>query len=174
MSGLSRTPGKRVRVNSPPRVRIPPVPPLTRKATFGSLFLWLRIFEYSGLSADSLYAAEACSEWGADLFRRDQCHRLPQNSAALHTALHLPFSTDAGFTYSAFVPAKNVTALYRVLGGIGRIAETTTRGFLERITCLSLASGHILGRTATATRSQLLLVTLLGHGTHLLRSCRAD
>ena len=27
MSGLSRTPGKRVRVNSPPRVRIPPSPP---------------------------------------------------------------------------------------------------------------------------------------------------
>ncbi len=27
MSGLSRTPGKRVRVNSPPRVRIPPAPP---------------------------------------------------------------------------------------------------------------------------------------------------
>ena len=27
MSGLSRTPGKRVWVNSPPRVRIPPVPP---------------------------------------------------------------------------------------------------------------------------------------------------
>ena len=29
MSGLSRTPGKRVRVNSPPRVRIPPAPPGT-------------------------------------------------------------------------------------------------------------------------------------------------
>ena len=28
MSGLSRTPGKRVRVNSPPRVRIPPSPPI--------------------------------------------------------------------------------------------------------------------------------------------------
>ena len=27
MSGLSRTPGKRVWVNSPPRVRIPPFPP---------------------------------------------------------------------------------------------------------------------------------------------------
>lgn len=27
MSGLSRTPGKRVWVNSPPRVRIPPSPP---------------------------------------------------------------------------------------------------------------------------------------------------
>lgn len=27
MSGLSRTPGKRVWVHSPPRVRIPPVPP---------------------------------------------------------------------------------------------------------------------------------------------------
>ena len=29
MSGLSRTPGKRVWVNSPPRVRIPPAPPNT-------------------------------------------------------------------------------------------------------------------------------------------------
>jgi hypothetical protein len=29
MSGLSRTPGKRVWVNSPPRVRIPPLPPHT-------------------------------------------------------------------------------------------------------------------------------------------------
>jgi hypothetical protein len=29
MSGLSRTPGKRVRVHSPPRVRIPPSPPAT-------------------------------------------------------------------------------------------------------------------------------------------------
>ena len=28
MSGLSRTPGKRVRVNSPPRVRIPLSPPI--------------------------------------------------------------------------------------------------------------------------------------------------
>ncbi len=28
MSGLSRTPGKRVWVNSPPRVRIPLAPPL--------------------------------------------------------------------------------------------------------------------------------------------------
>jgi hypothetical protein len=32
MSGLSRTPGKRVRVNSPPRVRIPPAPPKSLKA----------------------------------------------------------------------------------------------------------------------------------------------
>ena len=30
MSGLSRTPGKRVRVNSPPRVRIPLSPPVTQ------------------------------------------------------------------------------------------------------------------------------------------------
>jgi hypothetical protein len=30
MSGLSRTPGKRVWVNSPPRVRIPPAPPKTK------------------------------------------------------------------------------------------------------------------------------------------------
>ncbi len=31
MSGLSRTPGKRVWVNSPPRVRIPLSPPLAQK-----------------------------------------------------------------------------------------------------------------------------------------------
>ncbi|VWX63272.1 hypothetical protein VARIO8X_90141 [Burkholderiales bacterium 8X] len=36
MSGLSRTPGKRVRVNSPPRVRIPPAPPKTRDASLAS------------------------------------------------------------------------------------------------------------------------------------------
>ncbi|MEY2677745.1 MAG: hypothetical protein RLZ00_437 [Pseudomonadota bacterium] len=30
MSGLSRTPGKRVWVNSPPRVRIPLAPPITK------------------------------------------------------------------------------------------------------------------------------------------------
>jgi hypothetical protein len=33
MSGLSRTPGKRVGVNSPPRVRIPLPPPETRSRT---------------------------------------------------------------------------------------------------------------------------------------------
>ncbi len=33
MSGLSRTPGKRVWVNSPPRVRIPLAPPKTHKKT---------------------------------------------------------------------------------------------------------------------------------------------
>ena len=32
MSGLSRTPGKRVRVNSPPRVRIPLPPPVPSEA----------------------------------------------------------------------------------------------------------------------------------------------
>lgn len=32
MSGLSRTPGKRVWVNSPPRVRIPPSPPQEKPA----------------------------------------------------------------------------------------------------------------------------------------------
>ena len=32
MSGLSRTPGKRVWVNSPPRVRIPPAPPKNQKS----------------------------------------------------------------------------------------------------------------------------------------------
>ena len=33
MSGLSRTPGKRVWVNSPPRVRIPLAPPKPHKKT---------------------------------------------------------------------------------------------------------------------------------------------
>ena len=33
MSGLSRTPGKRVWVNSPPRVRIPLAPPRNHKKT---------------------------------------------------------------------------------------------------------------------------------------------
>ena len=34
MSGLSRTPGKRVRVNSPPRVRIPLSPPIPCRAGY--------------------------------------------------------------------------------------------------------------------------------------------
>jgi hypothetical protein len=38
MSGLSRTPGKRVWVNSPPRVRIPPAPPEQQKSAFGRFF----------------------------------------------------------------------------------------------------------------------------------------
>ena len=40
MSGLSRTPGKRVWVHSPPRVRIPPVPPKIQPQTirFGAFF----------------------------------------------------------------------------------------------------------------------------------------
>ena len=38
MSGLSRTPGKRVRVNSPPRVRIPLSPPIP---CFTGYFFWL-------------------------------------------------------------------------------------------------------------------------------------
>ncbi len=37
MSGLSRTPGKRVRVNSPPRVRIPLSPP-NQNATLAVAF----------------------------------------------------------------------------------------------------------------------------------------
>ena len=40
MSGLSRTPGKRVWVNSPPRVRIPPAPPEPlQKSAFGRFFV---------------------------------------------------------------------------------------------------------------------------------------
>ncbi len=39
MSGLSRTPGKRVWVNSPPRVRIPPSPPVIKQErAFGRVF----------------------------------------------------------------------------------------------------------------------------------------
>ena len=42
MSGLSRTPGKRVWVNSPPRVRIPLAPPRNHKKTrLKRVFLWL-------------------------------------------------------------------------------------------------------------------------------------
>jgi hypothetical protein len=37
MSGLSRTPGKRVRVNSPPRVRIPPSPPVIDELNFSHI-----------------------------------------------------------------------------------------------------------------------------------------
>jgi hypothetical protein len=39
MSGLSRTPGKRVWGNTPPRVRIPPSPP-NNKDTFAVSFLF--------------------------------------------------------------------------------------------------------------------------------------
>ena len=41
MSGLSRTPGKRVWVNSPPRVRIPLAPPLQKikKRLLGAFLL---------------------------------------------------------------------------------------------------------------------------------------
>ena len=43
MSGLSRTPGKRVWVNSPPRVRIPPAPPKIKALKkFKAFFLALR------------------------------------------------------------------------------------------------------------------------------------
>ena len=42
MSGLSRTPGKRVWVNSPPRVRIPPAPPkISKGLDFQGLFCFL-------------------------------------------------------------------------------------------------------------------------------------
>ena len=41
MSGLSRTPGKRVRVNSPPRVRIPLSPPAPQYECVFQEFLWL-------------------------------------------------------------------------------------------------------------------------------------
>ena len=52
MSGLSRTPGKRVWVNSPPRVRIPPSPPIfVEKAPVMALFcfsaLFPKVFEFS-------------------------------------------------------------------------------------------------------------------------------
>ena len=48
MSGLSRTPGKRVWVNSPPRVRIPPSPPIANKnAPHGAFFFTARHRERS-------------------------------------------------------------------------------------------------------------------------------
>ena len=43
MSGLSRTPGKRVWVNSPPRVRIPPAPPESKKPAHVQAFFRLFI-----------------------------------------------------------------------------------------------------------------------------------
>ena len=51
MSGLSRTPGKRVWVNSPPRVRIPLAPPPTnvKKRLFRRFFIARvnrRVFSY--------------------------------------------------------------------------------------------------------------------------------
>ncbi len=39
MSGLSRTPGKRVWDNIPPRVRIPPSPPDTNRPLVGGFFI---------------------------------------------------------------------------------------------------------------------------------------
>ena len=42
MSGLSRTPGKRVWVNSPPRVRIPPAPPDFKKALVLKAFFYFQ------------------------------------------------------------------------------------------------------------------------------------
>ena len=47
MSGLSRTPGKRVRVNSPPRVRIPLSPPIP--CFTGYFFGLFRLFPINGL-----------------------------------------------------------------------------------------------------------------------------
>ena len=75
MSGLSRTPGKRVRVNSPPRVRIPPVPPIGKKATLGSLFYWAQ-----------------CSV----LFGGNDGHGFAQHAATLHTALYLALPSHSG------------------------------------------------------------------------------
>ena len=49
MSGLSRTPGKRVWVHSPPRVRIPPVPPKQKKPRFARLFfVWYALWVAKG------------------------------------------------------------------------------------------------------------------------------
>jgi hypothetical protein len=48
MSGLSRTPGKRVWVNSPPRVRIPLAPPKNqiKKRLIGAFLLPVRLKKY--------------------------------------------------------------------------------------------------------------------------------
>ena len=55
MSGLSRTPGKRVWVNSPPRVRIPPAPPVT--SMFSSILTIIRpAFDFE-------LRVFCCSQW---------------------------------------------------------------------------------------------------------------
>ncbi len=75
MSGLSRTPGKRVWVNSPPRVRIPPSPPtLKTLARFGlqGFFRWAQALlelPFGGLFAGLLgeprvnAATQGCLTW---------------------------------------------------------------------------------------------------------------
>jgi hypothetical protein len=51
MSGLSRTPGKRVGVHSPPRVRIPLSPPIKKPTCLASgLFYWRRGWRFETAS----------------------------------------------------------------------------------------------------------------------------
>jgi hypothetical protein len=61
MSGLSRTPGKRVWVNSPPRVRIPPSPPNRDPSDASHLGFFLG---RHGNSVRSVAALAPCG-WGA-------------------------------------------------------------------------------------------------------------
>ena len=53
MSGLSRTPGKRVWVNSPPRVRIPLAPPKQKPLLTTAGAFSLVEFELNGWSTKS-------------------------------------------------------------------------------------------------------------------------
>jgi hypothetical protein len=48
MSGLSRTPGKRVWVNSPPRVRIPLAPPKQKPLLISAGAFYLYQYEFNG------------------------------------------------------------------------------------------------------------------------------
>ena len=75
MSGLSRTPGKRVWVNSPPRVRIPPAPP--KQKSLHSVQAFFRL---------SLSSAATCRAWNEALPREGQKISEPQRFV---TARHL-------------------------------------------------------------------------------------
>jgi hypothetical protein len=86
MSGLSRTPGKRVRVNSPPRVRIPLSPPIP---CFTGYFFVLNLLKYgiSHLKSTppriTLYhgftIAYVGIDVGIDVGRGVVCRRSPEN-----------------------------------------------------------------------------------------------
>ncbi len=61
MSGLSRTPGKRVWVHSPPRVRIPPFPPESNpKSLIGLGFFF---FQHIQPTFESTFKLDALHGW---------------------------------------------------------------------------------------------------------------
>ena len=77
MSGLSRTPGKRVRVNSPPRVRIPLSPPIP---CYTGYFFISMIYE--GQKA-----------WGmSPQVLNFQSSGLPKDHHQIKNLLHLPWA----------------------------------------------------------------------------------